>query len=227
MMKGEDGTQPESPHLRMRTPHHKIVTPSPCHPVTPSPCHLDNPPPKQYHSPMLTPDILLNLRLLFNLLLATGLGALIGYERERAGKAAGMRTYGMVTLGACLFTIVSIYGFDTDGIEVGGMIIGRADPARVAAQIVPGIGFLGAGAILHRRGSIRGLTTAAALWVSAAIGLAVGANMVFLPLVASLLVYVLLHFGPHAGPPPAEEDEERAKKKKVKPAGPPPPPHTK
>lgn len=168
---------------------------------------------------MLTPDFLLNLRLLFNLFLATVLGAMIGYERERAGKAAGMRTYGMVTLGSCLFTIVSIHGFDITGVEVGGLLIGRADPARVAAQIVPGIGFLGAGAILHRRGSIRGLTTAAALWVSAAIGLAVGVNMVFLPLVASLLVFGLLRFGPHAGPPRQslqEEIEEKGKKDKKK-----------
>jgi len=117
--------------------------------------------------------------------LAVVLGTVVGYEREHEGKPAGMRTHGMVALGAALFTVVSIYGFE-----------GTADPARVAAQIVTGVGFLGAGAILHQRGSIRGLTTAAALWVTAAIGTAVGAGMYSLSIATSALVFLVLRFGP-------------------------------
>ena len=87
------------------------------------------------------------------LLIAVVLGALVGYERERAGKPAGVRTHDMVSLGAALFAVVSLHGFGE-----------ASDPARVAAQIVTGIGFLGAGAILHQRGNVQGLTTAASLW---------------------------------------------------------------
>jgi putative Mg2+ transporter-C (MgtC) family protein len=94
----------------------------------------------------------------------------------------------MVSLGSALFTVVSIYGFGTAG-----------DPSRVAAQIVTGIGFLGAGAILQGRGSVYGLTTAARLWVTAAIGLAVGVGMVMMTLVTTILVFLLLRFGPRPG----------------------------
>jgi putative Mg2+ transporter-C (MgtC) family protein len=117
--------------------------------------------------------------------LAVALGTLVGYEREHEGKPAGMRTHGMVALGAALFTVVSIYGFG-----------GAGDPARIAAQIVTGVGFLGAGAILHQRGSIRGLTTAASLWVTAAIGTTVGAGMYAISIETSALVFLLLRFGP-------------------------------
>jgi putative Mg2+ transporter-C (MgtC) family protein len=121
------------------------------------------------------------------ILLAAALGTVVGYEREHEGKPAGMRTHGMVALGASLFTLVSVYGF------------GTGDPGRVAAQIVTGVGFLGAGAILHQRGSIRGLTTAASLWVTAAIGTAVGAGMYTLSTLTAALVFLVLRFGPHAG----------------------------
>lgn len=117
--------------------------------------------------------------------LAVALGTLVGYEREHEGKPAGMRTHGMVALGAALFTVVSIHGFG-----------GGGDPARIAAQIVTGVGFLGAGAILHQRGSIRGLTTAASLWVTAAIGTTVGAGMYAISIETSALVFLLLRFGP-------------------------------
>ncbi|MBY0493365.1 MAG: MgtC/SapB family protein [Cyanobacteria bacterium] len=117
--------------------------------------------------------------------LATLLGAFLGYERERAGKPAGLRTHGMVALGAALFTAVSVDGFD-----------GRGDPARMAAQIVTGMGFLGAGTILHFRGTVHGLTTAASLWVSAAMGTAVGVGMYLMSIETTALVWILLRFGP-------------------------------
>ena len=122
------------------------------------------------------------------LLIAVVLGALVGYERERAGKPAGVRTHGMVSLGAALFAVVSLNGF-------GGV----GDPGRVAAQVVAGIGFLGAGAILHQRDSVHGLTTAASLWVTAAIGLAVGVGMVLMSVATAILVFLLLRFGPRPG----------------------------
>lgn len=134
--------------------------------------------------------------MLLRLVLATVLGAVVGFERERAGKPAGIRTHGMVSLGAALFTVVSLDGFQ-----------GPGDRARVAAQVVAGIGFLGAGAILHGGAGVQGLTTAAALWVTAAIGMAVGVGMTLMSLVTTLLVFVLLRFGPRprlargSGPP--------------------------
>ena len=127
--------------------------------------------------------------MLARLVVAVVLGGIIGYEREQAAKPAGVRTHGMVCLGAALFTVISLYGFGKTG-----------DPARVAAQIVSGIGFLGAGLILRQRGNVLGLTTAASLWVTAAIGVAVGVGMMAMALMTVLLVYLLLHFGPRARP---------------------------
>jgi putative Mg2+ transporter-C (MgtC) family protein len=138
----------------------------------------------------------LNFQIFLRLLVAVILGALVGYEREIAGKPAGARTHGMVSLGAALFTVVSIYGF-------GGV----GDPARIAAQIVTGIGFLGAGAILHQRGGVHGLTTAASLWVTAALGLAAGVGLIFIALIATLLVFLLLRFGPRPRIRPPQERE--------------------
>jgi putative Mg2+ transporter-C (MgtC) family protein len=130
----------------------------------------------------------LHLQMMLRLIVAVVLGACVGYERERAGKPAGVRTHGMVSLGAALFAVVSVHGFE-----------GGVDPARVAAQVVTGIGFLGAGAILHQRGGVHGLTTAASLWVTAAIGLAVGVGMVVMSVETAVLVVLLLHFGPRPG----------------------------
>ena len=106
------------------------------------------------------------------LLLAGALGAVIGLERERSDQPAGLRTNLLVALGACLFTLLSVYGASGILDQVPGP--GRFDPSRIASQIVVGIGFLGAGAILKHGLSIRGLTTAAGLWVVAAVGMAVG-----------------------------------------------------
>ena len=109
--------------------------------------------------------------LLLRLAVALALGGAIGFEREMDEQPAGFRTHMLVSLGAALFTVVGAYGVENifdDNIDV------RLDPTRVAAQIVTGIGFLGAGAIIQEGISVRGLTTAASLWVTAAIGMAVG-----------------------------------------------------
>jgi putative Mg2+ transporter-C (MgtC) family protein len=111
---------------------------------------------------------------LLRLALAAALGGAIGVERELREREAGLRTHLLVALGSALFTIVSAYGFHA--FLASGASVVRADPTRIAAQIVTGIGFLGAGAIIRQGLSVRGLTTAATLWVVSAIGLAAGAG---------------------------------------------------
>jgi putative Mg2+ transporter-C (MgtC) family protein len=111
---------------------------------------------------------------LLRLVLAAVLGSAVGLERELREREAGLRTHLLVSLGSALFTVVSAYGFH-DFLVRGGTEV-RTDPTRIAAQIVTGIGFLGAGAIIRQGLSVRGLTTAATLWVVAAIGMAVGAG---------------------------------------------------
>ncbi len=123
-----------------------------------------------------------DLEMVLRLLLAVGLGALIGLEREHAKKAAGLRTHLLVCVGAALFTIASIYGFGEG-----------ADAARVAAGVVAGIGFLGAGAIISTRGGLlAGLTTAASIWAVAAIGLAAGAGLYIPATVATVIIVIIL-----------------------------------
>jgi putative Mg2+ transporter-C (MgtC) family protein len=106
--------------------------------------------------------------------IAAALGGAVGIERELREREAGLRTHLLVAVGSALFTIASAYGFN-EFLVAGGNVI-RADPTRIAAQIVTGIGFLGAGAIIREGMSVRGLTTAATLWVVAAIGIAAGAG---------------------------------------------------
>jgi putative Mg2+ transporter-C (MgtC) family protein len=127
-------------------------------------------------------DVGLHLDLAFRLLLSAVFGAAIGLEREINGHPAGMRTHLLVSLGSALFTVMSIYGFgpSTPATPV--------DPSRIAAQIVSGIGFLGAGAIIKDGLSIRGLTTAASLWATAAVGLAAGAAQHILAGVGALII---------------------------------------
>jgi putative Mg2+ transporter-C (MgtC) family protein len=115
----------------------------------------------------------LEIELPLRLLGAAVLGGAVGLEREVRDQPAGFRTHMLVALGSCLFTLISAYGF---GAVLADDPQARFDPGRIAAQIVTGIGFLGAGAILRSGMSVRGLTTAASLWVVAAIGLAVGAG---------------------------------------------------
>lgn len=126
-----------------------------------------------------------HVELFVRLIAATLLGGLVGYERGSEGKPAGFRTHGLVSLGAAIFTVVSIFGF-----------AGTGDPARVAAQVVSGVGLLCVGAVLHGRGGVHGLTTAASLWVSAAIGTAAGTGMIVLSTVTALVVFIVLRFGP-------------------------------
>ena len=119
------------------------------------------------------------------LLLAAAFGAAVGYERRSADKPAGLRTLSLVAVGSALFTIVSAFGFDT------------ADQSRVAAQIVTGVGFLGAGTILRSGTSISGLTTAATIWATAAIGMAVGSGLYIASLGGTvLMLFILYVFAP-------------------------------
>ncbi|GGF47921.1 putative magnesium transport MgtC family protein [Marmoricola endophyticus] len=126
------------------------------------------------------------------LVAAFGLSALVGLERELRGKSAGLRTQTIVGVSAALMMLVSKYGF---GDVLGGDVV--LDPSRVAAQIVSGVGFLGAGLIITRQGAVRGLTTAAAVWETAGIGMAAGAGLVLLA-----VVVVVLHFAVVLGLPP-------------------------
>ncbi len=125
------------------------------------------------------------LTYLFQLILALFLGGVLGWQRVRWGKSAGPRTYALVTVGSTLFTILSLHGFAAD------------QTAHVAAQIVTGIGFLGAGTILHKEDRIAGLTTAAGLWITAAIGMAVGIGYYFLASAATLLSLIVLMIDEH------------------------------
>ena len=124
------------------------------------------------------------LETILRFLLAAALGAGIGYQRERAGKAAGLRTHILVSSGAALFTLVSIYGFS-------GAVV---DISRVAAGVVVGIGFIGAGVILRgqREKEVAGLTTAATIWITAAIGLATGTGMYLISVIATAVTIGVL-----------------------------------
>jgi putative Mg2+ transporter-C (MgtC) family protein len=127
---------------------------------------------------------------LLRLALAAVLGGLIGIEREIRLREAGLRTHLLVAVGSALFTIVGAYGFD-EFLQSGEAVV-RADPTRIAAQIVTGIGFLGAGAIIRQGFSVRGLTTAATLWVVAAVGLAAGAGYYSGAVITTAVVLVAL-----------------------------------
>lgn len=121
---------------------------------------------------------------------ACALGFVIGLERELTNKYAGLRTNILVCLGACLFTIISIYGFPT--VTSGDHPNGIRDTARVAAQVVTGIGFIGGGTVLRHGATVFGLTTAATLWMAASIGMACGAGMYPIALISTLICLVVL-----------------------------------
>ena len=133
----------------------------------------------------------------FRLVMALVLGGVIGMERQwkkgRSISSAGLRTHILVTMGACIFTLVSI-SMPVVIETMGDGIVNNADPGRIAAQVVSGIGFIGAGAILQSKGKIHGLTTAASLWVVAAIGVAVGAGLYFSSVTATILTLVTLRW---------------------------------
>jgi putative Mg2+ transporter-C (MgtC) family protein len=133
-------------------------------------------------------DVALQLDLALRIVVAAALGGAIGAEREIHNHPAGIRTHMLVALGSGLFTVLSIFGFGLEGNGNGALV----DPTRIAAQIVSGIGFLGAGAILKDGVVIRGLTTAASLWATAAVGMAAGAGEYVLALVSAVIILVSL-----------------------------------
>ncbi len=129
----------------------------------------------------LTPWV--ELDAVIRLVAAAVVAGIIGFERERARKPAGLRTHILVSVGAALFTLASIYGFGNLG-----------DPARIAAGVVVGIGFLGAGTIIHHEatGGVIGLTTSASIWLVAAIGLTMGAGLYLLAAVTGIIGFIVL-----------------------------------
>jgi putative Mg2+ transporter-C (MgtC) family protein len=129
--------------------------------------------------------------LISRILIAAALGGLVGLERELSDQPAGLRTHILVSLGAALFTMVGAYGLES--FFTGDEPAARLDPTRIAAQVVSGIGFLGAGAILRQGVNIRGLTTAAALWVTAAIGTAVGFGFIGGAVVVTVVAVLSLY----------------------------------
>lgn len=127
----------------------------------------------------------LDIELVIRIFVAVILGGIIGYEREISHKPAGLRTHIFVSMGACLFTIASFFLLPEN-------IAGTYDATRIAAGVVAGISFIGAGSIIALRGDVKGLTTAASLWVVAAIGLMIGLGNYILPIIASIISYVIL-----------------------------------
>ncbi len=123
-------------------------------------------------------------------------GGIIGFERRRAGRPAGIRTMALVAMGAAAFTVVSIFGFEG---EEGQL----RDPARVAAQVATGVGFIGAGTMIRSGKMVRGLTTAASLWLSAALGVAAGAGMYVFAIGGAFIALAIL-----AGLPRRVESDE-------------------
>ncbi len=123
---------------------------------------------------------------IFRLFLSMVLGSLIGIERKRKGQMAGLRTFALISMGSCVAMMLSIYVCQ----ETVGLL--RGDPSRIAAQVISGIGFLGAGTIIQMKGSVRGLTTAAGIWIIATIGMAVGCGLYMVAIVTTILVLVVL-----------------------------------
>ncbi len=133
-------------------------------------------------------EILIQGEYILRLFLAALCGGLIGYERKHRMKEAGIRTHLIVALGSALMMIVSKYGF----FDLVGMLGDtKLDPSRVAAQIVSGVGFLGAGMIFVKRQTISGLTTAAGIWATAGVGMAVGAGMYTIGIASSVIIFVM------------------------------------
>ncbi len=122
----------------------------------------------------------------FKLFVSLLLGSVVGYERKRKGQPAGLRTFALICMGATMAMLVSIYICQA---YVG---LKNGDPGRIAAQVITGVGFLGAGAIIQMKGSVRGLTTAAGIWMVSTIGLAVGVGLYLLSITATLLILAIL-----------------------------------
>lgn len=122
----------------------------------------------------------------YKLILSMLLGAVVGYERKRKGQPAGVRTFSLIAMGATMAMLLSIY------VPQEYLGLKNGDPGRIAAQVITGIGFLGAGAIIQMKGSVRGLTTAAGIWMVAIIGMAVGVGMYILSVIACALILFIL-----------------------------------
>ncbi len=122
----------------------------------------------------------------FKLCLSMLLGCCVGVERKRKGQIAGIRTFALISMGATLAMILSIY------VPQVYMGLKNGDPGRIAAQVITGVGFLGGGAMIHMKGSVRGLTTAAGIWMTAIIGMAVGVGMYWSSIIATVLILVIL-----------------------------------
>lgn len=137
------------------------------------------------YNDIISPDVNL-IGAITKLILSLILGATIGIERRRKGQIAGLRTFALISMGATLAMLISIY------IPQEYLGLKNGDPGRIAAQVVSGVGFLGAGAIIQMKGSVRGLTTAAGIWMTACIGLAVGAGMYLISIIATLLIIFIL-----------------------------------
>ena len=122
----------------------------------------------------------------FRLMLSLLLGSIVGYERKRKGQTAGVRTFSLIAMGATLAMLLSIY------VPQEYLGLKNGDPGRIAAQVITGVGFLGAGAIIQMKGSVRGLTTAAGIWMVATIGMAVGVGMYWVSIAATALILFIL-----------------------------------
>lgn len=122
----------------------------------------------------------------FRLILSMVLGIVVGAERKRKGQIAGIRTFALISMGACLAMLLSIY---VPQVYLG---LKNGDPGRIAAQVITGIGFLGGGAMIHMKGSVRGLTTAAGIWLTAIVGMVVGIGMYIGAVIATLLALFTL-----------------------------------
>ena len=123
---------------------------------------------------------------IYKLVLSMLLGSVVGYERKRKGQSAGVRTFALIAMGATLAMLLSIY------VPQEYLGLKNGDPGRIAAQVVTGFGFLGAGAIIQMKGSVRGLTTAAGIWMVATIGMAVGVGMYWVSAAATALIMFIL-----------------------------------
>lgn len=123
---------------------------------------------------------------LFRLILSMLLGIMVGAERKRKGQIAGIRTFSLISMGACLAMLLSIY---VPQVYLG---LKNGDPGRIAAQVITGIGFIGGGTMIHMKGAVRGLTTAAGIWMTAIIGMAVGIGMYLISVGATLLILLTL-----------------------------------
>lgn len=122
----------------------------------------------------------------FRILLALLLGAIVGAERKHKGQVAGIRTFALISMGACLAMLLSIY------VPQEYMGLKNGDPGRIAAQVITGIGFLGGGAMIQQKGAVRGLTTAAGIWITAIIGMAVGVGMYLASIICTLLIFMVI-----------------------------------